>query len=259
VDARLIEHVAVFIGPISFGVDGDYSFLGYFDRDDLDHHMLSVSPFARIELAQNLWGEAAYEFRLRDYDAPLSHLSYLSNGARGSIMHQITPALSQKATFRYGALHYDGRNALLADATFTGNNRLDNRYEGDYLLRYRTGKWSFSAEGSWIWNDSNDEYFDYNDYDDAGVDGTVSYRATNRLALSLFGGWHKRMYDERKFGRLFDDTQDDDWYFMGARAFYALNKWSGVDVSFTFYKNDSNDDSRDYDSIITGIGYHLYF
>ncbi len=252
------ESAAIFGHAVAVGVEGRFGYLGYFDRDDLNRQSGLASPYLRIEINPDMYLETAYQFKSRIYENR-EELSYLSNGVKTTLNHQITPGLTHKVFFRYEKLDYTDRKALLSGATFTGGDREDDRYEIAYAIRKRTGIWTFSLEGNWVWNDSNDEYFDYNDYDDGGLEGAVSARVTERTVITAFGGWHSRMYDGRKIAPVFDRIQEDDWYYTGGRIFYALNTWSGIDATLTYYANDSNDGNRDYDSVITSVGLHLYF
>ena len=252
------ERASLWGMPILGGVEGRYDYWGYFDRDDMNRQTIYGAPYLQLNINQDLELQAAYEFRARLYDTR-DDLSYFSNGAKTSLTHRIIPGLTQKGTFSYERLDYTDRAALLPDGNFSASDRQDNRYEVSYGIRDRIGPWTIDLGGSWLWNDSNDQYFDYNDFNEAGIDGSVSYRATERLVLTGFGGWHKREYDSRLISPEFTTVQSDDWYYAGARAFYAINAWSGLDVTFTYYQNDSNDPNHEYDSMITSAGYHIYF
>ena len=244
---------------LSTGVEGRYEYWGYFDRDDLNRQNAVVSPYLKLDLGKYLTLETAYVFRVRNYDS-LDQLNYLANGATVSVEHKLAPGLSQKGTFLYEHRGYSSdRPSLTSSGLLQGDDRKDEYYETTYGWRYHTGRWTFNLEGDWVWNDSNDQYFDYNDYQEGGLDGSVSVRLTNRLILTGFGGWQHRMYDSRPITNDFTVTQEDDWYFTGGRLFYALNPSSGIDLTFTYYENDSNDAGHDYSDTITSVGYHLYF
>ncbi len=243
---------------LSTGVEGRYEYWGYFDRDDLNRQTGVMSPYLKLDLGKDLSIETAYVMRIRHYDT-LDQLNYLSQGVRVSVDHRITTGLSQRGTFTYEHNAYSDRPSLTPGGLLQGSDREDERYEGTYGLRYRAGRWTFNAEGNWVRNDSTDQYFDYNDYDEGGLNGSVSYRLTEKIILTGFGGWEHRTYDSRPLTNNFTVTQEDDWYFAGGRAFYAINTWSGVDVTFTYYRNDSNDAGHDYSDTITSVGYHLYF
>lgn len=243
---------------LALGVDGRYSYLGYFDRDDMDRQSILGSPYLRIEFGQDLSLETAYEFRGRLYDGR-DDLSYYSNGGAITARHRLMPGLTQRATFRYADREYTDRKALFSNGVFSNTDREDDRYEVSYGLRNRTGRWTFDIEGIWAWNDSNDDYLDYNDYEDAGLDGSISFRVTERWILTGFGGWHNKMYDSRTVFPAFTNIQEDDWYYAGGRVYFSINAWSGIDVTVAYSKNDSNASTHDYDSVVTSAGYHLYF
>ena len=145
------EAAKLFGHPVAAGLDARYGYLGYFDRNDSNRQSALVAPFVRLELNPDLNLETAYEFRARIYDS-LENFTYLSNGVKTTLNHQISPGLTQKASFRYEALEYTDRKALLSNATFTGGDRRDDRYELVYGIRDRVSIWTFGLEGSWLWN-----------------------------------------------------------------------------------------------------------
>lgn len=245
--------------PLVAGLRGRYAYLGYFDRDDMNRTSALLAPYLRMDLGETLRLETSYEFRARIYDVR-QELNYLSNGLRTVLSHQITPNLLHQVSFSYEDHDYFSERKAVLDSGRPGpDNREDERYELSYGGRYKTGPWTFTLEGVWLWNDSNDDYLDFNDYDDIGLNGSVSVRVYENLILSGFGGYHFRDYANRAPAPAFSSTQEDDWYYAGARAFYSINIWSGVDVTFTYYDNDSNDSNHDYDGYILSAGYHLYF
>jgi hypothetical protein len=252
------EGMAIAGLPASLGIKGRYSYFGYFDRNDLNRQHALASPYLRLDLKEDLFLETAYQWRARLYDSR-DELDYFANGGKVSLEHRLGPQLSHKASFTYENLDYFDRLVILSDGSAGGSDREDDRYEVTYGFHSRVANWTFNLEGVWTWNDSSDEYFDYNDYEDAGLDGSVSVRLTRRFILTGFGGWHRRMYDDRAIAPSFTTVQDDDWFYGGARLFFSLNKWVGMDISFTYYENDSNDPGDDYDTTLTSAGLHLYF
>ena len=243
---------------LSTGAEGRYEYWGYFDREDLNRQNAVVSPFLKLSLNKSLSVETSYVFRWRRYDSQ-EDLNYISNGAKVLAEHQVTPGLIQHGTFTYEHRGYSERASLTSGGLLRGDERTDNHYETAYGIRYRAGAWTLSVEGDGIWNDSSDIYFDYNDYQEGGVNGSASYRVMERIILTAFGGWEHRSYGARPANSNPANTQEDDWYYAGGRIFYALNTWSGLDVTFTDYNNHSNDSSHDYHDTLTSIGYHVYF
>jgi len=244
--------------PVTLGVAGNYNYLGYFDRDDMNRQGGSGSPFVRLRLDDRFTLEGGYKFRASHYEDQ-DDLNYQSHGGRLALSHRIATGLTHKGEFRYEQLDYSDRKQLRPNRTFGDAEREDDRYEAVYGVRYHMGRWTTRVEGSWIWNDSNDQYFDYNDYDDFGLDASVSVRTTERWILTGFGGWRNRSFDSRATipGSL--EVQDDDWYYAGGRVFFALNTWSGFDVTATYSENSSNDTNHEYDDLIVSTGFHLFF
>ena len=245
--------------PFVLGARGRYSYLGYFDRDDMDRQTFLLEPYVRMDLNENLRLEQAYDFRGRNYDSR-NDLNYLSQGTKTTLVHRITPGLSHQFSFGYEHQEYDSVRKAIRDNGRPGpDDREDDRYEFIYGGKYKTGRWTFNLEGTWLLNDSNDDFVDFNDYSDLGVNGSASVRVYERLILTGFGGYHFRDYASRAPFPAFSPTQEDDWFFAGGRIFYSINLWSGVDVTFTWYENNSNDPNHDYDGTLTSVGYHLYF
>jgi hypothetical protein len=245
--------------PTTIGVLADYDYLGYFDRDDMNRQSGIVAPFLRLKPGGRMVLDAGYEFRVRDYESQ-DDLSYLSHAAKLRLSHQLMTGLRHKAEFRYERAYYSDRKQLQPGGIYSPDeDRQDGRYTTAYGFRYHSGGLTLRLEGSWLWNDSNDQYFDYNDYNDFGLDGSVSIRTADRWILTGFGGWHQRSYDDRIRVLVSTETQEDDWYYAGGRIFFALNTWSGVDITATYSKNDSNDPAHDYDALNISSGYHLYF
>lgn len=244
---------------VTLGTAASYNYMGYFSREDMNRQIGTVSPFVRFALGDRFMLETGYEFRGSHYDDQ-DEFNYFSNGARVELTHRLAPGLSHHGEFRYDVLGYTDRRMLNDNLTFgPEEDRNDEQYKALYGARYHVGRWTFRAEGSWKWNDSNDLYFNYSDYDDFGLDGSVSVRTTERWILTGFGGWHNRSYDDRPIGLNSTTVQDDDWYYVGGRIFFALNTWSGMDVTATYSENNSNRTTAEYGDFTTSAGFHLYF
>jgi hypothetical protein len=244
--------------PVTVGVDTSYSYLGYFDRDDMNRQSGKLSPFVRMRLKDRVTLEAGYVYRGLRYDEQ-KDLNFNANGARVSISQRLAVGLYHKGEFRYEHLSYTDRKQLNPFPVYTSNDREDNRHQAAYGFRYHSGRWTTRLEGSWMRNDSNDQYLDYNDYDDLGLDGSVSVRTTERWILTGFGGWHSRSFDSRAAIVGSTDTQEDSWYYAGGRVYFALNTWSGFDITATYNENVSNNSAHEYSDFISSAGYHLYF
>lgn len=242
---------------ITLGADAKYYYHGYFDRDDLNRQGGELTPYLKFDLIPSVHLRGGYSARLLDYDEQ-ELLNYFSQAGTLEVVHDINKSFSHRAEFRYEELRYDDRKSLTTTGTFTDDDREDDRYYFAYQINHRFQNIRWRMKASWMDNDSNDEFIDYNDYKDFGLDGSASLRTFERWIFTAFGGWHNREYDNRTPLNT-SSAQEDDWYYYGGRIFFLINSWAGVDITLTFTENDSNDPNHEYDRVTAASGLHLFF
>jgi hypothetical protein len=247
------------VGPDQYGVRVYLEYTDYFKKDPFDSQQTIVSPFLKFNFTNTLSLKTEYNFRYSRY-IHNNPLTYYGHGAKVTLTDTHWNNMMQSLYGSFERKGFSVRKAL-TDAGVNGDDeRADFYDELGYGMNIFPDKRSvIGAIAAAKFNDSNDIYFDYNDYRGYKVTGFMYRELSKPLTWVLTGGYDYKRYDNRAFAAGSSAVERDYFYYLGNYFYYTIHPNAQIVVSYLYSQNFSNDRAQEYFSHVWTTGLSLTF
>jgi hypothetical protein len=222
------------------------SYLKYVDFGDLDYTSHTLTP-AKLRWRPGKvwrlegWMDLDYNYYPVGQSSSYRQLKFATR-ARQNILEDSYHQLQYEWYVR-DHISKEARNGAGAD---TFSRRVDTRSRVRYKVGSTVMKTLLSAEGQFYWNDSNDERFNFYDYEVWRTSFDASGNLTKKLQLSGSYAFERKNYDVRPVTGINAEARYDDKYTLSATASYTVNPTWTVDTRLTYDDLQSNESTGEF-------------
>lgn len=190
--------------------------------------------------------------------------SYVGDKAGFTLRHTLPRALLPGTFFHsfgyeYFYKNYSDRKARNGFGAKSSDDRADKRntLRSEFGAYFKKAMLKFSGE--YYLNDSNDQYFNYYDYQSKRIGLSFIYLMTDKMTALLSASHQSKHYIHR-ITRVDNTKLETDRIFTGSVSFlYEIYKNTSLGLNYTYRQNDSNDPIQEYSGSITSLGLYCMF
>lgn len=261
----------IFDAKVTYPLSGRWNFFGGIGVHDISYWEVTDTSLVDTDLKFGFEGKlfgtvtlnALNDIEIVEYPYNADG-SYVGDKAGFTIKHMLPKTLLPGTYFHTFGYEYfyknyserKARNGYGAKALF---DRADKRNTLDYSLGAYFKKAMLKLSGEYYFNDSNDQYFNYYDYQSRRIGLSLVYLLTDKMTAFLSVG-HQRKHYIHRITRV-DNTklETDKIFTANASLLYEIYKNASLGLNYSYRENDSNDPIQEYSGSITSLGLYYTF
>ena len=244
-------------GPGRWRLKGSAEFFKYDNHESSDYRSLILAPSFETQIAPKTDFKLQYELNSFHY-IQNADLNYLGHRLRPSISYQYNKKFTQTFYTLAEWKDFGTRKALTAADTDSDHLRSDKGYEAGTGLRFSPDtKKVLGVTVAYKTNDSNDLFHDFNDSEGMKLSGYAYFQLPRKFSTIAYGGYHFKKYEARTFLTGSDETQEDDFFYLGNSLYYDVSPSWQVVFSYLYKQNYSNDPAQTYSGYTLTAGMNL--
>ena len=185
--------------------------------------------------------------------------NYLGNEISAGFKQDLTKSIYQRVVYRLQFRNYLDRKAMLGNGNFMSDLRFDIRNTFRHELGVYIGKKiKLRVIDDLIVNNSNDQFFDFYDYNAYRTGGSLVAMFTGKL-YGTAGLYYQRKWYYSRIVSAGDYPQRDNLYTAAASLTYEITKNLSIFANYTHMENHSNEPLEQYIDTLCYGGFNYAF